>query len=414
MVGIHRREGDLVADGVPLADIAQAAGTPVYVYSWPCVRQRYAALADALANTPHRICYAVKANGNLSLLARLAALGAGFDVVSGGELDRVLRAGGAASGVVFSGVGKTQGEIDSAIGHGIGCFNVESAGELDRIEEGAARLGRRARIAVRVNPNVDAGAHPYIATGMKGSKFGVPTHTARTLYRHAAASPVLDVVGVGCHIGSQIGEVGPYRQALRTLLDLVDVLARDGVRLRHIDLGGGFGVRYGNERPLDLAELGALATEALAGRDLTLLVEPGRFLVADAGVLLTRVEYTKSATGGRGFAVVDAAMNDLLRPALYQAWHAVEPVSDGELPPARWDVVGPVCESGDFLALDRTLALAPGTLLAVRGAGAYGFALSSNYNGRGRAAEVLVDEGRFAVARRRETVDDLLRLETVV
>lgn len=414
MVGIRRQNGDLVADGVPLADIAEAAGTPVYVYSWPCVQQRYAALADALANTPHRICYAVKANGNLSLLARLAALGAGFDVVSGGELARVLRAGGGASAVVFSGVGKTQAEIDSAIGHGIGCFNVESSGELERIEEGAARLGRRARIAVRVNPDVNAGAHPYIATGSKGSKFGLPAHTARTLYHRAAASPALEVVGAACHIGSQIGEVGPYRQALRALLDLVDVLARDGVRLQHIDLGGGFGVRYGNEHPLRLAELGALATEALTGRDLTLLVEPGRLLVADAGVLLTRVEYTKPSDGGRGFAVVDAAMNDLLRPALYQAWHAVEPVSDGGQASGRWDVVGPVCESGDFLALDRALALAPGTLLAVRGAGAYGFALSSNYNGRGRAAEVLVDEGRFAVARRRETVDDLLRLETIV
>lgn len=414
MVGIRRQNGALVADGVPLADIAEAVGTPVYVYSWPRVRQRYAALAGALANTPHRVCYAVKANGNLSLLARLAALGAGFDVVSGGELARVLRAGGVASRIVFSGVGKTQAEIDSAIGHGIGCFNVESTGELERIEERAARLGRRARIAVRVNPDVDAGAHPYIATGLKESKFGVPADTARTLYRRAAASPALDVVGVGCHIGSQIGEIGPYRQALQALLDLVDALAREGVTLRHIDLGGGFGVRYGSERPLRPAALGALAADALTGRDLTLLVEPGRFLVADAGVLLTRVEYTKPGPGGRGFAVVDAAMNDLLRPALYQAWHAVEPVCDSGRAPGRWDVVGPVCESGDFLALNRALALAPGTLLAVHGAGAYGFALSSNYNGRGRAAEVLVDAGRFTTARRRETTDDLLRLETIV
>lgn len=397
-----------------LADIAAAVCTPAYVYSWPRIRERYQELGSALAAVPHRVCYAVKANSNLAVLARLARLGAGFDVVSGGENERVLRAGGEPAQVVFSGVGKTQAEIDAAIGHDIGCFNVESEAELARIDASARRLGRQARISVRVNPDVDAGTHPYIATGLKESKFGVPARTARELFRQAAASPALEVVGVGCHIGSQIAALGPYEQALRSLLDLVDALAGDGIRLRHVDLGGGFGVRYGSEKPLCLAGFGRLVGAALAGRDLTLLVQPGRVVVADAGVLLTRVEYLKPGPDGRGFAVVDAAMNDLIRPALYQAWHAVEPVVEDGGDAAHWDVVGPVCESGDFLALDRALALAPGALLAVRDVGAYGFTLSSNYNSRGRAAEVLVDGAEFHVVRRRETANDLMCLETIV
>lgn len=413
-MGFCRKNGELVADGVRLADIAAAVGTPVYVYSWPCVRERYAEMAGALGGVPHHICYAVKANGNLALLARLAQLGAGFDVVSGGELARVLRAGGEPARVVFSGVGKTQAEIDLGLRHDIGCFNVESEAELARIDASARRLGRRARIAVRVNPDVDAGTHPYIATGLKESKFGVPAATARALYREAAASPALVVVGVGCHIGSQIAELDPYREALRALLDLADALARDGIALRHIDLGGGFGVRYADENPFCLAGFGRLVADALKGRELAVIVQPGRVLVADAGVLLTRVEYLKPGANGRGFAVVDAAMNDMIRPALYQAWHSVDLVAEGGAAPARWDVVGPVCESGDFLALDRALAVSPGTLLAVRGAGAYGFTLSSNYNSRCRAAEVLVDGGEFHVARRREGADDLLRLEAIV
>ena len=413
-MGFHRKDGALWADGVPVTDIAAAVGTPAYVYSWPRVRQRYAEMNAALDRLPHRICYAVKANSNLALLARLANLGAGFDVVSGGELARVLRAGGAPADVVFSGVGKSQAEIDAAIGHDIGCFNVESAAELERIDASARRLGRRARIAVRVNPDVNAGAHPYIATGRKESKFGVHAALAEALCRRAAASPALQLVGIGCHIGSQIGQLAPYRDALRALLPPLDALAQDGITLRHIDLGGGFGVRYADEQPLCIAALGQLVAQALAGREITLVVEPGRFLVADAGVLLTRVEYLKPGPDGRGFAVVDAAMNDLIRPALYQAWHPVEPVVADDAAPARWDVVGPVCEGGDFLALDRTLALAAGALLAVRGTGAYGFALSSNYNSRARAAEVLVDGDHFAVARRRESMEDLLRLETIV
>lgn len=413
-MGFRRQNGELVADGVRLADIAAAVGTPVYVYSWPRIRARYAEMTDALGGVPHRICYAVKANSNLALLARLARLGAGFDVVSGGELERVVRAGGEPARVVFSGVGKTQAEIDAALRHDIGCFNVESEAELARIAASARRLGRPARIAVRVNPDIDAGTHPYIATGLKENKFGVPAATARALFRQAAESPALVVSGVGCHIGSQIADLDPYRQALRSLLDLTDALARDGITLRHIDVGGGFGVRYADENPLCLAGFGRLVTDALAGRELTVVVQPGRVLVADAGVLLTRVEYLKPNPGGRGFAVVDAAMNDMIRPALYQAWHSVEPVAEDTAAPARWDVVGPVCESGDFLALDRALAVSPGALLAVRSAGAYGFTLSSNYNSRCRAAEVLVDGADFHVARRRESTADLLRLESIV
>ena len=408
-----RNDGVLCADAFPLADIAASVGTPVYVYSWPSVRARYAMLEAALADMPHRICYAVKANGNLALLARLARLGAGFDIVSGGELTRVLRAGGDAGRVVFSGVGKSTREIEFAIRQGIASFNVESAAELARLEAVARRLGRSARVSVRVNPDIDAGDHPYIATGRKESKFGVPAELARDLCRQAAASTVLEAVGVGCHIGSQINKLAPFKKALTALLDLVDALAEDGPPLRHIDLGGGFGVRYRDEEPFCPKDFGRMAKDALAGRNLTLTVEPGRFLVADAGVLLTRVEYLKPGPNERGFAVVDAAMNDLLRPTLYQSWHAIEPVLEPDAAKARWDVVGPVCESGDFLGLDRELPLREGTLLAVRGAGAYGFTLSSNYNSRVRAAEVLVDENSFRVVRERETVADLLRSEII-
>ena len=409
-----RSGGQLHVDGVALAHIAAAVGTPVYVYSWTDIRCRYRQVDAALADIPHRICYAVKANSNLSVLARLAALGSGFDIVSGGELERVLRAGGEPSRVVFSGVGKTAAEIGFAIKCGIDCFNVESAGELDRIVTQAQLLGRRARIAVRVNPDVDAKTHPYIATGLKESKFGVPPALAVELYRRASASPVLDVVGVDCHIGSQIADVLPFRAALAALVQLLDALKEEGITLRHVDIGGGFGVCYRDEALFDLAALGASLREALSGRDIKLHVEPGRFLVADAGVLLTRVEYLKPVPGCRDFAVVDAAMNDLIRPALYQAWHDVEAVVEKNAQPQCWNIVGPVCESGDFLALDRTLALEEGDLLAIKSAGAYGFAQSSNYNSRPRVAEVVVDGDDFMVARKRETVADLMRLETIV
>ena len=412
----ERRQGELHADGVPLTRIADAVGTPAYVYSWTDVHDRYQALEAALEGIDHRICYAVKANSNLSILARLARLGAGFDIVSGGELERVLRAGGVPERVVFSGVGKGDAEIDFGIKCGIGTFNVESAAELQRIEARTRIIGRPARVSVRVNPDVDANTHPYIATGLKESKFGVPAPIACEMYRRARASPTLDVVGIDCHIGSQVADVEPFRDALATLIDLVDSLAAEGITLKHIDIGGGFGVTYRNEKRLDVAQFGQVVKSGLGDRALELFVEPGRYLLAEAGVLLTRVEYLKPATapGMRNFAVVDAAMNDLIRPPLYEAWHDVEPVGQHNVKPMCWDVVGPVCETADFLARDRELAIEPGALLAVRTAGAYGFVQSSNYNSRARPPEVLVEGDAFATARQRESISDLLRLETIV
>lgn len=413
-MGYARRDGELCADAVPLASIAAAVGTPAYVYVWSVVRERYRLLAAGLDGLDHRICYAVKANSNLAILSRLGELGAGYDIVSGGELERVLRAGGDPARVVFSGVGKSTEDIDFGIKAGIDAFNVESASELRRLEARARLLGRKARVSVRVNPDVDADTHPYIATGLKESKFGVPPGQALQLYRRVFASAHLDVAGIDCHIGSQIADVEPFRQALTALLELVEALGRHGIGLDHIDIGGGFGITYEDEPALDLDALGDVLRPTLGRRRLQLRVEPGRYLVADAGILLTRVEYLKPALapGYRNFAVVDAAMNDLIRPALYQARHAVEPVVEGDGPRARWDVVGPVCETGDFLALDRELKLKEGDLLAVRTAGAYGFVQSSNYNTRPRGAEVLVDGDEFAVVRKREVVADLLRLES--
>ena len=406
-----RIDNELTVDGVGLGAIAEAVGTPVYVYSQRTIEARYARLAGALATG--RIHYAVKANGNLAILRLLARLGAGFDIVSGGELERVLRAGGAARDTVFSGVGKSTTELDFALKAGIGCVNVESAGELHRLEARARLLGVVAPVSVRVNPDVDARTHPYIATGLKESKFGVPEAQAVDLYRHAAASPVLKPVGITCHIGSQIATTGPYVAALERLLAIVDALAEAGVSLEHLDLGGGFGVRYRDESAFDVGALGAVIAPRLAGRGLRLAVEPGRYLLAEAGVLVTRVEYLKPAPGPghRSFAIVDAAMNDFLRPALYQAWHRIEPVAEEHGEAALWDVVGPICETGDFLGTGRRLALSEGALLALRGVGAYGMVLSSNYNARRRAAEVLVADGAFRVIRRRESLRDQLALE---
>ena len=412
-MGYARRDGELCAEGVPLERIATAVGTPVYVYCWRSVHEQYRRIEHALADVDHRICYAVKANSNLAILARLAKLGAGFDIVSGGELERVLRVGGDPERVVFSGVGKSTADIDFGIKCGIDAFNVESASELARLAARARLLGCNARVSVRVNPDVDADTHPYIATGLKENKFGVPPEQALELFTRASAHPHLTVAGIDCHIGSQIAEVPPFESALTALLQMVDALDGQGIALDHIDIGGGFGVAYGDEPALDLDALGDMFRRTLAERSLQLRVEPGRSLVADAGVLLTRVEYLKPspAPGYRNFAVVDAAMNDLIRPALYQAWHAVEPVVKNGGCARRWDIVGPICETGDFLALDRELALNEGDLLAIRTAGAYGFAQSSNYNTRPRVAEVLVDGEEFAVVRRRETISDVLRLE---
>ena len=408
-----RIDNELTVDGVGLSTIAEAVGTPVYVYSQAVIEARHGHLMRALAPVGGRIHYAVKANGNLSILGLLKRLGAGFDIVSGGELERVLRGGGAAADTVFSGVGKSTPELDFALKAGIGCCNVESLSELRRLEARAQLLGVVAPVAVRVNPDVDARTHPYISTGLKENKFGVPEAQALEMYRHAAASSALEPLGIACHIGSQISEASPYVAALERLLRIVDALAEAGIRLQHLDLGGGFGVRYRDEGEFDVAALVAQVAPSLAERGLRLAVEPGRYLVADAGVLLTRVEYLKpaAATGQRNFAVVDAAMNDLLRPALYQAWHGIEAVLDGPGETRLWDVVGPVCETGDFLGTGRRLALTEGALLAVRGAGAYGMALSSNYNARRRAAEVLVADGTFRIIRRRESLSDQLALE---
>ena len=419
----HRETGSagdvLHVESVPVVDIVRRVGSPVYVYSRRYFETRYSTLARAFAGcgAGGRVCYAVKANSNLSVLRLFAGLGAGFDIVSGGELMRVLAAGGDPARVVFSGVGKSAEEMDLALKLGIDCFNVESAAELERLEDRARLLERPARVAFRINPDVDAATHPYISTGLKENKFGVPAETAMALYGQAASSDWLTPTGVACHIGSQIESMEPMLEALARLLDLVDALAGQGIELEHLDMGGGFGVTYEKEPDFDITAYGNRVQAALQGRPLALSVEPGRYLVANGGILVTRVEYLKPATepGGRQFAVVDAAMNDLIRPALYQAWHRIEPVCG----PARaaisgqWDVVGPVCESGDFLAKDRALTLAPDDLLAVHSAGAYAMAQSSNYNSRPRPAEVLVDGSDFQVIRRRETIEDLYRHEQI-
>ncbi len=402
-------------DGVDLTEIADRYGTPCFVYSASYARARYTELAAALSAVPHTICYSVKANSTLGILELFAELGAGFDIVSGGELVRVLEAGGDANKVLFSGVGKRTDEIDFALKTKINCFNVESAAELMRIESRAKLLGVRAPISIRVNPEVDAKTHPYISTGLRENKFGVPAQQARELYKHAQQSDALNVVGIDCHIGSQITELAPFSEALAKMLELVDELAEDGITIKHIDLGGGLGVDYDGTPGMNPTAYGKAIAQGMEGRDLHFMLEPGRFMVANAGVLLTRVEYLKPspAPGYKDFAVVDAAMNDLIRPALYQAFHHVAPVSEApdDAHVAAWNLVGPVCESGDFLAHDRQLALAEGTLLAVCSAGAYGMVQASNYNSRTRAAEVLVDAGTHHAIRNRETITDLLAPE---
>lgn len=414
MTAFARRDGALLVDDLPLEALAAQFGTPLYVYSAAAISERYRAFDAAFAGHPHRICYAVKASSSLGILQLLAGLGAGFDIVSGGELERVLRAGGAPGSVVFSGVGKSRAEIDHALAVGIGCFNVESTAELARIEAAAAAAGCVAPVSIRVNPDVDAATHPYISTGLKENKFGVSADRARALYAHAARSDALRIVGIDCHIGSQLTRLGPFEDALHRVLELVDLLAADGIALEHIDLGGGLGVRYSDEAPPTADAYARALLAVLGDRPQTLVFEPGRWLVGEAGVLLTRVEYEKD-NEGRHFLVVDAAMNDLLRPALYESWHDIEPVTERPERTARVvDVVGPVCESADFLGKQRRLAAAAGDLLAVRSAGAYGFGMASNYNSRNRAAEILVMDGIAHEIRRRETLDDQLALERLV
>lgn len=408
------KNGELHAEDVPLSAIAARFGTPTYVYSRATLTRHYRAFDEALAGLDHRVCYAVKANSNLAVLNVLARLGAGFDIVSGGELARVLRAGGDAGRVVFSGVGKTAAEMQQALDAGIFCFNVESESELQRLSVVAARRGQRARIALRVNPDVDARTHPYISTGLKENKFGVDIAEAERLYALARELPGLEVHGIACHIGSQLLELSPFLDALDRVLALIDKLAARGIKLQHIDVGGGLGVRYHDETPPEPAQWARALRPKLEGRGLTVMTEPGRAIAGNAGILLTKVELLKP-TAHKNFAVIDAAMNDLIRPSFYDAWHAVLPVRENDAAPKQsWDLVGPVCESGDWLARGRELALAEGDLLAFRTTGAYGFTMSSNYNTRPRAAEVLVDEDRLHLVRARETFDDLVRGETLL
>ena len=404
--------GELYAEQVPVAAIAREYGTPCYIYSRATLERHYRAYDRALEGMPHLICYAVKANSNLAVLSVLARLGAGFDIVSVGELERVLRAGGEASRVVFSGVGKQRDEMRRALQAGVRCFNVESEAELDLLNAVAGELDRVAPVSVRVNPDVDAGTHPYISTGLKENKFGVDITRAEAVYQRAASMANLRVVGIDCHIGSQLTETAPFLDALERVLLLVDQLAEQGITLEHIDMGGGLGVPYDQEQPPSPQEYGEALRERLAGRELELILEPGRSIAANAGIMVTRVELLKCGDE-RNFAVVDGAMNDLIRPALYDAWQAIIPVSTKTSEPARYyDIVGPVCETGDFLGKDRELAIEPGDLLAVRSAGAYGFVMSSNYNTRGRPPELLVDGEQVHLARRRETLEDQLALET--
>jgi len=405
------RDGLLFAEGVALSAVAQRFGTPTYVYSRAHIEAQYRAYADALAGTPHLVCFAVKANSNLGVLNVLARLGAGFDIVSRGELERVLAAGGSADKIVFSGVGKTRDDMRRALEVGVHCFNVESTDELERLQQVAAELGKTAAISLRVNPDVDAGTHPYISTGLKENKFGIAIADAEAVYARAAALPNLNVVGVDCHIGSQLTSLPPFLDALDRLLALVDRLAEQGIRIRHLDLGGGLGVQYRDEQPPLAGDYIKAVRQRIEGRELALVFEPGRFIVANGGVLLTRVEYLKH-TEHKDFAIVDAAMNDLIRPALYQAWMEVVPVQPRDGASRQYDIVGPICETGDFLAKERDLSLAEGDLLAVRSAGAYGFVMSSNYNTRGRAAEVMVDGDQVFEVRRRETLDELFAGES--
>lgn len=410
----HYQDDNLFAEQVPLESVARRYGTPCYVYSRAALEARWRAFDDALSGLRHRICYSVKANSNLGVLDVLARLGSGFDIVSIGELERVLAAGGDATKVVFSGVGKREAEMRRALEVGVHCFNVESRGELERLNDAAAALGVRAPVSMRVNPDVDADTHPHIATGLKKNKFGVPIGDAPALFSLAAALDNIIVKGVDFHIGSQLTSLAPFVDALDRALALVDALIASGISITHLNVGGGLGVRYGNETPPSVNDYaGAIATH-MRGRDLELLVEPGRAIVADAGMLLTRVEYLKYGDE-HNFAVVDAAMNDLLRPALYDAWHDIVPVerrAQGAGETTLVDVVGPVCESADFLAKARSLAVDAGDLLAVASAGAYGFVMSSNYNTRPRAAEVLVDGDAMHLVRAREALGDLFAGES--
>ena len=396
----------LHVEDVALTRVAAQFGTPCYVYSKAALEAAYRAYDDALVHRDHLICYAVKANSNLAVLNLLARLGSGFDIVSGGELARVLAAGGAADKIVFSGVGKTVAEMGAALEAGILCFNVESESELTRLNRVACSLSKTAPVSLRINPDVDANTHPYISTGLKESKFGVAYQDALPLYRAAAGMSNLKITGIDCHISSQVTEIAPFIAALQKLLDLVDRLATSGISISHIDIGGGLGIRYKDESPPAIADYIHAVTTCLADRKQKIMFEPGRSLVGNTGILLARVEHLKHGVD-RNFAIIDAAMNDLIRPALYDAWHDIQAVTPRRAPGRKYEIVGPVCESGDFLGRDRDLSLAEDDLIAIMSAGAYGMTMSSNYNTRPRAAEVMISGNEMHLIRERENIAQL-------
>jgi len=406
------RDNRLYAEDVELSAIAAAHGTPCYIYSRATLEHHWRVFDQALARHPHLICYAVKANSSLAVLGILAQLGSGFDIVSAGELQRVLKAGGDPARCVFSGVGKRSDEMRLALEAGIRCFNVESDGELERLAAVAADSGRHAPVSLRVNPDVDARTHPYISTGLKENKFGISVDQARNAYQQAADAAHLRVEGIDCHIGSQLTEITPFVDALDRVLELVDQIEQQGIEIHHLDLGGGLGVQYGDEQPPSPADYVRPLLARLSNSDREILIEPGRAIAANAGVLLTEVQYLKESED-KNFAVVDAAMNDLVRPSLYSAWQQIVPVIPAERPTKTYDVVGPVCETGDFLGKERPLAIAQGDLLAVRSSGAYGFTMASNYNSRPRAAEILVDGNNSHIVRERETIASLFNGEHI-
>lgn len=408
------QNGLLCAEQLPLSEIARRYGTPCYVYSRAAIEEQWRAYDRAFAGRPHLVCYAVKANSNIAVINLLAALGSGFDIVSVGELERVLHAGGRPERIIFSGVGKQRHEMQRALAAGIKCFNVESRSELLRLNEVAAETGAAAPVSLRINPDVDAATHPYIATGLNSNKFGIPFENAIDVYQQAASLPHIRITGIDCHIGSQITGSTPHIDAIKRIMELVAELESRGLSLQHIDVGGGLGIRYRDETPLTPEQLVAHICSTINDPEKQVIVEPGRSIVGNAGVLLTRVEYLKE-NGEKNFAVVDAAMNDLLRPALYDAWQNILPVmQQPDVAPRCYDVVGPVCESGDFLGLERELSLREGDLLAIGSAGAYGFCMSSNYNSRPRPAEIMVDADRMVEVRRRESIKDLLAGESLM
>ncbi|MDI1224003.1 MULTISPECIES: diaminopimelate decarboxylase [Acinetobacter] len=413
-MSFSRIHGVLHAEQCSLDQLAQQYGTPLYVYSKATFEKHYLDMDQAFGFIDHQICFAVKSNSNLAVLNVLAKLGSGFDIVTGGELARVLAAGGDATKIVFSGLGKQEADIQKALEVGIACFNVESHAELDRIQKVAAGLGKKAPISLRVNPDVDAKTHPYISTGLKENKFGIPSDSVFETYQYAASLPNLDVIGIDCHIGSQLTETQPFVDALDRVIMMIAKLKELGIQLKHIDIGGGLGVTYKDETPPSVAEYANAMRPALEKLGLKVYMEPGRSISANAGVLVTKVDLLKP-TNYRNFAIIDAAMNDLIRPSLYQAWMDIQAVvSRTEVEAKTWDIVGAICETGDFLGKERELAIQENDNLAVLGAGAYGFVMSSNYNSRGRAAEVMVDADQSYVIRKRETIESLWENESLL